>query len=288
MHLRRITEEERAEWTREIAQSAYGLLAAAEFLRRAKWVLEARQEKVNQALAMYVSHDKPSAYEYAKLGRALERAAQIANNLTYVIVPCAQKRLWPPANEDVSAENINGAFTYKNGTQVFVFRCEEYPKVMLHEALHHSRLDPGPGLLLGVEQLLRARFHVAPDTTLLVNEGIVEAFATWHQVAFLAQEMGMNVNKLWECECAHARALALELLARTNERAWSESTNAFSYIVVRALVMPRLSELRALIDSGAPLLKFFEYALAHTDFHSMHRLKNKTKLSMRLTVFGDF
>lgn len=282
---RRITERERAEWTREIAQSTYGLMAAAEFLRRAKWVLEARAQTSH---AMYVSHHKAHAYEQAKLERVLSRAAQITSNLTYVIVPCPQKRVWPARDTDVSAENINGAFTYKNGTQVFVFRCEEYPKVMLHEALHHSRLDPAPVFLQGVEQVLRASFNIAPATVLLVNEGIVEAFATWHQVAFLAAETGANINALWGRECGYASGLARKLIARTKERAWSESTNAFSYIVVRALVMPRLQELRALVEAGAPLLEFFKAAkLTQERELKLTQERELSDRSMRLTVFGD-
>ena len=38
----------------------------------------------------------------------------------------------------MTSENINSGFTYVNRNDIYIFRKEEFPKVILHELIHHD------------------------------------------------------------------------------------------------------------------------------------------------------
>ena len=195
--------------------------------------------------------------------------------LSYVIIPTSAVRIWPAPGAPVEAAHINGAFTYRgpahNGL-VMVHRYEEYPKVMLHEALHHTRLDPMGG----------ARTFSVSNIAIknvLWSEAVVEAFADVYHACFVAADgMGTKVkaDALLEQEREHANHMAACVLQRIRSKgAWPETTNAFAYIVLRHLVLAK---------------GYFGLAALERDLKAWSEGKAAAALageSMRLTLFGD-
>lgn len=238
--------------------------------------------------------------------RASLRAAQrllaawgVTGAVTFVLLPCDIPRTWPVGGERMAPAHINGGFTVRElahanvGFTIYLFRREECAKVMLHEALHHTRAHvdvPAP-----VTAWLRAAFRIHPDTPLLVTEGIVEAAATVANAVEAAKAAGRPVAQYLAAERAHAFALARRLLAYQARffPQWQEDTNAYAYIVVRALCfvhMQRFIELLARLKAGlavsaAEWLAFFQDAW---DAWGRGGTRASRGASLRLTRYGEY
>lgn len=228
---------------------------------------------------------------------AIERANKllrfwrITKPCTFVLLPCDIPRCWPTNGQLLTATHINGGFTQRGDTKIYIFRKEEYAKVMLHEALHHTavHVDVPPA----TEQWLRTRLRIHPQTTFLVNEGIVEAAATLFHAMFEAAGVGAALQASVEAQRAHAFRLAARLQAYQDRfyPLWKEDTNAYAYIVVRALCLVHVDEFVALLNrlrEGRPVaadewLAFFKSAAEGWD-EQRPRVVPHVGNSLRLTV----
>lgn len=240
--------EEAATWSQHLESSRFGLQDAMDALLAPAltvWELSV----AHHIHATYVCLPNAAAlWHRFKFERAVARVVALMESfgptstttpLSYVIIPTAAVRTWPAPGAPVDAAHINGAFTYRgpahNGL-VMVHRYEEYPKVMLHEALHHTRLDPMGG----------ARTFSVGNIAIknvLWSEAVVEAFADVYHTCFVAADgMGTKVKAeaLLEQERDHANHMAACVLERIRSKgAWPETTNAFAYIVLRHLVLTK-------------------------------------------------
>jgi hypothetical protein len=194
------------------------------------------------------------------------RAALVVN-----VVPSPAKRTFPPPGAPIGPEHINGGFTYVQSAappgaaapaEIYVLRREEFPKVVLHEILHHSRVHADDAAWAPHRRALYAHFNVsergcsaaACETDIRPNEAIVETWATVQQCAALSRELGVPLAPLLAAERDHALAVAARCerhrltLAAGGE--WQERTHAFSYIQLRAII---LRDLPGFLEAaGAP------------------------------------
>ena len=300
-NVRQITQSEKAAWADAISSSRFAVPGVDEYFQRTNFVIDI---VVGGIRAQYcVPSSAVSTSTFSKFVRAVTRVAGLSVDLNipkleYIIIPFKGKRYWPAEpGMSVDAQHINGAFTYRNGNEVYVFREEEYPKVMLHEAIHHSWLDPSALALHGTEQLFRNSFHISPTSVLLIGEGIVEAFATYFHSQFIAAETHVDFDSIWKRELQWMEKQASRVISRTHQVPWQETTNAFTYIVVRWLCCKeakQLQELKHILVANSSLMPFFTQLLT-SNAHVIARMRadNDTcrkihdKTSMRLTVFGD-
>jgi hypothetical protein len=57
--------------------------------------------------------------------------------MTIHLIPSPAKKILKD-DEIMTSENINSGFTYVNRNDIYIFRKEEFPKVVLHELIHHD------------------------------------------------------------------------------------------------------------------------------------------------------
>jgi len=194
------------------------------------------------------------------------RAALVVN-----VVPSPAKRTFPPPGAPIGPEHINGGFTYVQSAappgaatpaEIYVLRREEFPKVVLHEILHHSRVHADDAAWAPHRHALYAHFNVsergcsvaaACETDIRPNEAIVETWATVQQCAALSRELGVPLAALLAAERDHALAVAARCERHRLTLAdgeWQERTHAFSYIQLRAII---LRDLPGFLEAaGAP------------------------------------
>ena len=211
-------------------------------------------------------------------------------------------RCWPQNNaETLSFKHINGAYTYRHDGDIFVFRDEEYPKVLLHEMLHHSIYDPisepaFAGALRDIEAYLKS---LLPQITspILVNEGIVEAMATWLHAHFIAADTHMPFISVWIAERRWATHQAIRLVSRIDAAAaqkttWSEETNAVAYLIVRAVCLLSFDECRKILErenaNPEALSAFFQKYAKDTVrlLRGLRRIPRKNFKTLRMTHTG--
>lgn len=172
------------------------------------------------------------------------------------VIPTSWDRYLPDKGEEVTPKNINGGFTYIDNTestqrkQIFVYRKEEFAKVILHEVLHHSSFHIHHWDDASLQLLYRA-LHVDQDgcqaktmrtcsTRVEPNEAVIETWAELIQCAFLHIEYGIPWKDLIEKEIAYNVSKAYQLLehrATMPKRLWKEQTHALSYTIIRGILL---------------------------------------------------
>lgn len=220
-----------------------------------------------------VPADEATATFRARCLRVFARALRLARDarfgaraaLVVNLVPSPAKRRFPPPGVPIGPEHINGGFTYVAPTapgtgaapgaapaEIYVLRREEFPKVILHEILHHSRVHRDDADWAPHLPALYARFGISSlgcatpsgcATDLRPNEAVVEAWATVQHCAALARELGVPLVRLLAAERDHAAAVAAraERHRQTLPGAeWQERTHAFSYLQLRARILSDL------------------------------------------------
>lgn len=248
----------------------------------------------------------------------------IKKRLHFWLIPSPEEREWPAAGEPVEPENINGGFTYiypgeEGVADMYLIRREEWPKVAIHEMLHHSRLNipdsewtpyvadwykmfnismKGCGVGLGLGHMDGCKTDIRP------NEAIIETWASILQCKELSKELGVPLENLLEAEARHAVEQAARLLAHQKtlpNGQWSEGTHAWSYLVLRAALMLDLKGFMRITKGGKAPAKYGAKQMAKWSTSALENPRFKEAISglagvaascgagsMCMTVFGGF
>jgi hypothetical protein len=219
---------------------------------------------------------------------------KIEKSYTLWLLPIHYPRFFPN-DRNVQPENINGGYTYMNGTTIFVYRFEECAKVFLHEILHHSIFDTH--FKWNSEQINRIKSlcSIHADVVLNVNEAIIEFWAVFFETCFVSFEYALPVKMLVKKEQEWSFKQSQKMLHFQKQHfekgEWKETTNAYCYIILKSILLLNYADFIRLqlpystetlcnfiIDNSSVILKEKQKNL---------KLKNITDSSMRMTMFGD-
>lgn len=199
-------------------------------------------------------------------------------------------RVPPRSGEVLSGRHINGGFTTVPGRNVVVFRREEFAKVALHELFHHlpmCQLAWPAGAVAG----LKARMGVGDDTQLVPNEAVVEFLANLHHIVFVATEQGLSWRMLLRCEQRWALCQAQRVLRAqaATGGVWRERTNAFAYLVLRAILLCHAHDALHALERGVDgLMAHFDGVWAGPAFRAACRAAGRGgRQTLRMTLSGD-
>lgn len=183
---------------------------------------------------------------------------------------------WPTKRE------VNGGWAIPGIPKIYVYRAEEYDRVLIHETIHAMEWDwkmpetPLPCWGLAQDAVVAPALFEA--WTELYAEWL---WCGWHDVA-------------WEDQRAYQDEQAIQLFARQRGRQqggvtqWREDTNLFAYYVLKAALAPHVAFLwvfgngstpderdRVLCGLVEPELRRLREAATHTEPRA---------LSMRMTL----
>jgi hypothetical protein len=135
-----------------------------------------------------------------------------------------QKEEWP------SRVSVNGGWAMKGNPEVFVYRIEEWQRVLIHETIHALEWDwhmpTKPLACWGLGENAEVSPHLFEAWTELYAEWL---FCGWFNIAWAKQ-------RAWQDE------QALQILARhRNNTDWKENTNIFAYYVLKACLAPHIA-----------------------------------------------
>jgi hypothetical protein len=238
-------------------------------------------------------------------------------NATIWFVPLPHKRKMPCGNDSPSAVHINGGFTYINSADIYVYRLEEFPKVMMHELIHNSMLHVHTWDQSLLDRLHK-ELHISPSVSLTPNEAIVEVWAEVFHTACICAEHGFkkqDFTRMIGIESAWAATRAKKLLCQydrcpgtvsgadiVKSPMWEEETPCFSYIVIRGALLQFLDSFLKLygisdslksikkdkLPSAEQLTDFIIAAYDGANFENVSEVKSAAlKSSLRMTWFGD-
>jgi hypothetical protein len=142
---------------------------------------------------------------------------------------------WPrqiAEDEWPSRASVNGGWAIPGSNQIFVYRMEEWQRVLLHETIHARKWDwhmpTQPSPCWGFSEQDTVYPHLF--------EAWTELYAEWLYCAYY--------NLSWATQRAWQDAQALQILARTGTK-WTEDTNIFAYYVLKACLAPHIAFLWA-------------------------------------------
>lgn len=131
------------------------------------------------------------------------------------------------ADEWPSRLTVNGGWAVPNQPEIFVYREEEYERVLLHESIHALGWDwplgPTPPSCWGVSD-----GQLQPH----LFEAWTECYAEWLFCAYY--------NIPWTKQLKWQQKQALQILSRAPVP-WNEDTNVFAYYIVKAALAPHIA-----------------------------------------------
>jgi hypothetical protein len=132
---------------------------------------------------------------------------------------------WPTRAE------VNGGWTYRGTNQIWIFRDEEWDRVVLHECVHALNWDVIPDS--SVQVCLQE--HLGHGTLMpAIFEAATELNAEWlwcviHSPADDAAGHTWVKQREWQ------KKQALAILARAGTK-WEEDTSVFAYYILKAVL----------------------------------------------------
>jgi hypothetical protein len=165
------------------------------------------------------------------------------------------------ATEWPTRRHVNGGWTSAGSNAIFVYRSEEWDRVVLHEMIHALEWDwqmpdkPFPCWGLGnVATVYPALFEAWTE---LLAEWL---WCSWHQVSWTAQRQWQDNQ-------------AIQILGRQTGT-WEENTSIFAYYVLKAALAPHFAFLWI---HGVGTAKEREHILCHLTGPTLMALRNKAR-----------
>jgi hypothetical protein len=213
-------------------------------------------------------------------------------------LPCTSPRQFPQTTEMVQAKHINGGYTYTTDHTIYVYRYEEFPKVMLHEVLHNSKLhshfwDPtSTHKLYELFDIDMTGCNYTCKTKLLPNEAIIEAWAIMFQLCCVSLEEKISLQTLYEEEVSWGLYQSKKLLEHQEKYfpEWIETTHSYSYIYLKTCILYHWNTFEKIpFPYDTKVLSNFFETYSHTPrfLQKIKNAKNYRSKSFRMTRFGD-
>ena len=209
----------------------------------------------------YVYYDKlKNNINKNKIQDTIKRGYKISNKtknfIIHLILSPAKKII--ETNKILTSKNTNSGFTYSNGNEIFIFREEEFSKVLIHELIHHDQLIHNDNFKLVNKKRLMNYFEITKDTILILNEAIIEFWATLVHLAFVSCQYKINYLDLYKKELSYSLFKSYQIL-RLKEtyknKQWCDKCNIYSYIIFKTILLFNIND----------FLKIYTYPYNDTD-----------------------
>jgi hypothetical protein len=161
------------------------------------------------------------------------------------------------ADEPLTPANVNGGFAVPGVPQVFIYRSEEWDRVLFHECIHALGWD---WHAFPVQPCWKLSPHSVLMPTLF--EAWTELFAEWLWCLWHAPPSD-TTGRTWQQQRRWQDAQAIQVLTRSTD-VWNETTNVFAYYVLKAALAPHMT-LLLMLDKEVNQLEVCELAGAGID-----------------------
>ena len=218
-----------------------------------------------------------------KIHKILKRAYKITDNcknklfMIHLIFSPAKKEF--NYNEMITARNVNSGFTYTKGNEIFIFRREEYPKVIIHELLHHQQMiDQSHITSTKDKNELMKHFNINKDAILILNETIIELWALIMHLSFIADEYKLDINKLFEIETKYSIYKSYQILKLQEtykNQQWCDKCNIYAYIIFKMIIMTKIKDFFKIYSFPYDQTKIKDFIIKHSN--QLFDLRKKKK-----------
>jgi len=240
---------------------------------------------ISSALSMPSNAYDGNSYTILIWGNAVPKIAQQAiHMLTWLGAPAGfQVYLYwrndprhAEANEKLTPGNVNGGFAVPGISKIYIYRSEEWDRVLLHESIHALGWD-------WPEFPIQPCWKLSSSSKLMPTlfEAWTELFAEWLWCLWYAPPSD-TTGTTWIKQRKWQNMQALQVLARADP-VWNETTNVFAYYVLKAALAPYLP-LLLILDKEVHQLELCVKAGVQLDIlRARAKHIKSTKLALRMT-----
>jgi hypothetical protein len=144
-------------------------------------------------------------------------------------------KIFPENNKTIGIKNANTGYTDHQKKIIFIWRYEEYIKVLFHEAIHFFALDKHDHHVDNIADI---------DGPHIYNEAITDVLGIYYHLIFLSLITKVKIKTLLELELSFIRNQAMTLNDHFGLGNWKgkpkkvikQSTAAFSYYILKYLI----------------------------------------------------
>ena len=182
------------------------------------------------------------------LKKIMKRANEILKGKPMIInlILTLEKKKFNNCKKDILTEkNVNSGFTFVNSYEIFIFRKEEFPKVIIHEMIHHNLNIHNDEFKEINKQKLKKAFGIRQDTKIILNEAMVELWATMLHLSFVARDYGWDIKELVRMETAYSLYKCYQIMRLRDKKGelWYDRCNIYSYIIFKTILLNYMEEL---------------------------------------------
>lgn len=184
--------------------------------------------------------------------------------------------------------NINGGYTNSNDNNIFIIRKEEFPKVILHEILHHNiQINNNYWNNENIDKL-KKHFNLSSNLDLIPNEAIVEFWATIYHLQYISKEYNLDYEKIFSEELNYSLFKSNQLLEKYKKK-WYEESNAFCYIIFKTIFLYNIKEFLKIYTFPYDQYKITDFLINNSKLPIIK--KNPTNInnnSLRIMIYSDY
>lgn len=206
-------------------------------------------------------------------------------------------RFLPNKNKFFDSIHVNGGFTIPSGNNIYIYRKDEYSKVILHEYIHHINIINDSLFTLNNYHitLLKKKFNISNCTQLLPAEGVVEFWTTIFNTIFISVEYNFSFKLLIRKEIDFSINQIFKIINNYKHPIWKETTNVFSYFFIKTILLFNYNKF-LLLNMPYNHKKFIDFIFNNISFIKYKKyykkIKNnfnyKSKKSLDFLIFSSF
>ena len=218
-----------------------------------KYFIKGLEEYIDEIDSLYMDkyltisinvyyREKKDKLDKDLIKRVLKRGSSISNGklITIYLLLSPLKKTFEKTEKYLSPKNINSGFTIVNENNIYIFRKEEFPKVIIHEIIHHNKLIDSDIFKKEDKIKLCNHFKINYNCLLIFNETIIEFWAFIRHLIFISEEYNIDFNILFELELKYSLFKynqIMNLQKKMENGEWYDKCNIFSYIIFKTILL---------------------------------------------------
>lgn len=204
--------------------------------------------------------------EFFKL--VIQRASTIVKDkvISIVLIPSPAKKQFE-FSKPLEPRNTNSGFTYIHRNEIIIFRLEEFPKVIIHELIHHDKNIHSDFISPHNKQLIFKHFNFHPATNFILNEAIVELWATIIHLSLVSKFYNIDFNLLLETEIQYSLFKSNQLLnlqKKQKQKKWFDKCNIYCYIIFKTIFLYYHNEFIKIYSFPYDDTKITQFLISHS------------------------
>jgi hypothetical protein len=178
-------------------------------------------------------------YKIKLLIYILEYLRNNNDKINIILILTKLKKYKPINNEIIDVKHINSGYSYNNN--IFIWRYEEFEKVLLHEIIHVFKLDKRDDI---VNNIINSDFHN-------YFEALTDFYAIIYHIIYLSLITNINIKLLLEIELEFIKNQALKMIDildivifnNISNINVNQKTSAYSYYILKYLLFEYILKL---------------------------------------------